>query len=198
LLVRKACEARTMHFDIAILQLIAYASFTLASLTVASVSLLFTFRQNFGWKPIVLPTSYANSIIGELYLEFEVWNRRKYPVVVLAEEVTFDLLSFEMPDNGPIDVELPTHWDLEGRKFSQKKEVRLEPNAHCGFSLTAPYNAHELARAWDERPSIKVYIFDPIKNRVIIVRSKKVEWHTKGHAGLLTSLLGPEGLDSLR
>lgn len=166
-----------MHIHIAILQFIAYASLTLASLTVASVSLLFAFRQNFGWKPIVLPTSYGCGDI-DLSLEFEVWNRRKYPVVVLAEEVTFSVLSFERPDKVPTDDEVPTHWYVDGRKFFLANKVRLEPNVHRSFSLTASYTAQNPAQVWDESASIKVYIFDPIKNREIIVCSKKVKWGT--------------------
>ncbi len=87
-----------MGFDIPTLQLIAYSALTCASVIVASVSLIFGYHQNFGWKPILFPTSIEIGHVGDnkyrLNIEFKVWNRRKYPIVVLTQDVDFEKLSY--------------------------------------------------------------------------------------------------------
>ncbi|WP_242914356.1 hypothetical protein [Brevundimonas pishanensis] len=65
---------------------------------------MFSFRQQMGWRPIVVFKSYGvesgniNSddpnILGsngKLYcsIEFEIWNRRKYPIVINVVDVSF-------------------------------------------------------------------------------------------------------------
>ena len=43
--------------DTQTLQLMAYVTLTLSSVIVAGTSLFIAYRQNFGWKPIIFPSS---------------------------------------------------------------------------------------------------------------------------------------------
>jgi hypothetical protein len=91
-----------LAFDVPTLQLIAYSALTCASVIVASVSGLLAFRQSIGWKPIVFPTSHGFGRLNDdepdglskATLEFEVWNRRKYPIIVIGAQVDFETLDF--------------------------------------------------------------------------------------------------------
>jgi hypothetical protein len=64
------------------LQWIAPTAPAVASVIVAVVALAFNYRQNRGWKPVilVLQCGFDQPFAS---IEFEVWNRRKYPVVIL-------------------------------------------------------------------------------------------------------------------
>jgi hypothetical protein len=166
-------------FDVPALQLIAYSSLTGASIIVASVSVFLAFRQNFGWRPIVMPTSYGGGgSNSEIEIEFEVWNRRKYPIMVLAQELTFKTLTFVKENRALTDEELGTEWTRNGRTFQLSKKILLDPNSHHRFSLAAEYKTDKPERVWDEIASIKVYIFDPNKNRELLIGSGKVKWST--------------------
>jgi hypothetical protein len=72
------CGGAAVAFDIPILQLVAYSSLTCASVLVASVSAMFGYRQNFGWKPILFHTglgydpTLANSKKLYVDIDFEV------------------------------------------------------------------------------------------------------------------------------
>jgi hypothetical protein len=172
-----------LAFDVPTLQLIAYSALTCASIIVASVSLFLGFRQNFGWKPIVLYTSYGYGPHDveeyEVSVEFEVWNRRRYPIVLLMQEVHFRKLTFvqlRKPERS--EEEFTTEWGLTERKFNLLKKVLLEPNSHHGFELRAACDLDTPQRIREESTSIRVYYFDPIKNRELIAKSTKIEWKT--------------------
>jgi hypothetical protein len=74
--------------DAAAMQWIASTALTLAGVAIASVAATFGYRQNYGWKPVVLVTSHGFGGIGrntesfDATCQFEFWNRRKYPVVI--------------------------------------------------------------------------------------------------------------------
>jgi hypothetical protein len=77
----------------ATLQLVAYVSLMLSSVVVALTSLFIAYRQNFGWKPIVFLSSFGGG--GGRYgytvtIEFEFWNRKKYPVTVRRVSVKYE------------------------------------------------------------------------------------------------------------
>jgi hypothetical protein len=60
---------------------------TAMSTIVAVVALIFTYRQNVGWRPVALVTASSMSGTGgtwefKLSLTVEFWNRRKYPVSI--------------------------------------------------------------------------------------------------------------------
>lgn len=163
-----------MAFDVSTLQLIAYSSLTCASVTVASVSVFLAYRQNFGWEPIALITSYGYTSDSEVTLDFEIWNRRKYPITVLNQEVTFISLDvtgqqLDEPDPDP-------EWHLQEGIFYYMKKVLLEPNSHQHFSIVARYKQATPSPLQKAAASVTVDIFDPIKNRERVITSKTIKW----------------------
>jgi len=85
--------------ELTIAQIFAYVTLTVTGLTVAVVSLVFLYRQNFGWKPIVLVVSKGlRGKGGEdtvlLIFEFEAWNRRNYPIVIRRASLDFENIKF--------------------------------------------------------------------------------------------------------
>jgi hypothetical protein len=75
------------------MQWIASTALTVASLIVAVVALRFSYRSNHGWAPIIYIIRQGLSHMGngeeKLTIQFEVWNRRKYPIVINACGVSF-------------------------------------------------------------------------------------------------------------
>jgi hypothetical protein len=169
--------SKAVTFDVPTLQLIAYSAFTFASITVACVSLFLAYRQNFGWKPIILWTRRRLTIKDlpyELSLGFEVWNRRKYPIVIVGQCVGFQKLTFVRTGKPPAK-ELGTDWDLDERLFENHHSVLLDPNSHHQFSLTTGFETSEPEKAEDVA-RIVIFYFDPIKNRFLTIRSEKVKF----------------------
>jgi hypothetical protein len=147
---------------------------------VASVSVVLGYRQNFGWKPIILPTSHGFGTLKEdepdglakATFEFEVWNRRKYPIIVQDAHVNFETLNSVFTESGTIPQE--EMWDGDGRTFSgHDYSLVLDPNAHPKFPLGFACEN----RRWDEihdTVRIRVRYYDPIKNRYRTAKAKTV------------------------
>src|SRR5262249_37712467 len=127
-----------------------------------------------------------------LIFEFEVWNRRKYPVVLVGEKIYFEQVPFAQKGMASLDddwnVSVGTHrrydfWNSPHEVidvFRAKKDV-LEPNAHRRFSLSLPCDAGtDNANVWDGRgrANIRVDYFDPIKNKELIIKSYTLKWST--------------------
>lgn len=60
------------------------------STVVASVALVFSYRQNVGWKPILLALEASVGDDKVLRLRIEFWNRRKYPLTLTYLYVGID------------------------------------------------------------------------------------------------------------
>lgn len=70
---------------------IASLASTITSAVLASVALLFSYRQNIGWPPIAFLTASglkAGNGKKSVTVTVELWNRRKYPVVVRQISMT--------------------------------------------------------------------------------------------------------------
>jgi hypothetical protein len=85
---------------VALLQLVSSSVLALTTAIIAGTALSLNYRQNYGWKPVVLVGNLSNSWDWpdmdderwakephaedrrQFSIEFEVWNRRKYPVSV--------------------------------------------------------------------------------------------------------------------
>jgi len=154
-----------------ILQLVAYTCLTAASVIVAIVSALFGYRQNFGWSPIVLVTSHGIGAGGEhkdrfdALLDFEFWNRRKYPVQVAGVKVTIDTVEFiyepAMHERG---------WSRVGDSFYSHPKARLEPGAHEGFMFSAPFKRVSLDTL-TANATVEITYFDPVKGKYVAASS---------------------------
>lgn len=159
--------------DASIIQLVAYTCLTGASVIVAIVSALFGYRQNFGWSPIVLVTSHGIGAGGEdtnrfeALLDFEFWNRRKYPVLVAGMKVTIDTVEFiydpAIHEDG---------WSRIGDSFYSHQKVRLEPAAHRGFAFSAPFKRVSLDTL-KANATIEITYFDPVKGKYVAASSAR-------------------------
>jgi hypothetical protein len=173
---------QTVSFDVSFFQIIASLALTLASFTVAAVSLYFTYRHNRGWKPIILVIAQARVAHGrdmppnEIWLVFEVWNRKKYPIVIDQVTVTFSKLDFiDPPHHDEIESESDKgkiQWFREGKEFESYHQTSLDQNAKHTFHLAAPYKPD--GKGDEDKARISVRYFDPIRNKYRKVKSQKI------------------------
>ena len=151
--------------DTQTLQLIAYVSLTLSSVIVASTSLFIAYRQNFGWKPIVFLSSYGGG--GGRYgytvtIEFEFWNRKKYPVTMRRVSVEYEM---QVMDRNSQNV-LSEGWHIEGEHLLvHEKYETVNPGTAKRHDLVAPVEKSQIDLK--ENVTVTLFYFDPIKNRII-------------------------------
>lgn len=159
-------------------QVISTAVLTVVGLCVALASLLVAYRNNFGWRPIIIipgwgmranptgkegdgaprPADYDNTA----EIPIEVWNRRKYPVVVrhvvvsISEKVQFEVIA---PLTGHRE-----GWHMNSVSTSLIEPVTVAPSSHHVFNCEVPFRttSYDAARA---RMDIAVSYFDPRKNK---------------------------------
>jgi hypothetical protein len=169
-----------LAFDVPTLQLIAYSALTCASVFVASVSAIMGYHQNFGWKPFILLKSHGYGGpfdrgkdppgVRKLTLEFEVWNRRKYPIVLLGAQIDFEKLDFVHTDFGSIPPdELWQH--TGGRAFENYYSDRIEPNSYYVCKLGFAYKGQGIEL--DDCVRIKITYFDPNRNRYRTAKARQ-------------------------
>jgi hypothetical protein len=155
-----------------IAQFVAYVMLTLASVTVAVVSLAFAYRQNFGWSPIALSTGHglANRAPDtehyDAVINFEIWNRRKYPVVVRSVVVKFSVVDIQCHVRG---WKYPEQWHVQGRDVMHRGEIVLEPSGHHKFEARAPFKRRPLDDLADP-VVVELAIYDPRRNRIETLR----------------------------
>lgn len=85
-----------------IMQFIAYVTLTATGITVAVISLRHSYRNNFGWPPILLDVTHGlksknfeDRLGCAIFIELELWNRRTYPVVLRRLVFTSSRLKFD-------------------------------------------------------------------------------------------------------
>lgn len=168
-----------MSFEVSFFQIVASLALTFASLTVAIVSAYFTFRHNRGWKPIILVLAAgragpANTPPKEILLLFEVWNRKKYPIVIDTITVAFSKFDFIGPTHDDeVEITEKTQWFRDGRTFDSHHDVSLEQNSKSTFSILAEYKPADPKDK--ERACISVRYFDPIRNKYREVKSRIID-----------------------
>jgi hypothetical protein len=150
-----------------IVQLIAYVTLTLASIIVGVVSALFAYRNNFGWKPLALVVGHSlegmgGSTIWDAPLKFEIWNRRKYPIVVRSIVVEFSNLPLrpETFHTSPTDA-----WFRQGKSFHSRGTTTLSPSTQREFTVVAPIAEGTTLDDVAALARIKIYYFDPLYNK---------------------------------
>ena len=185
-----------MTFDVSTLQLISYTALTCASVTVAAVSCYTTYCQHRGWTPIILMTHLARSTLTThhgrseapsspkhgLMVVFEVWNRRKYPIVLNEVSIAFQRFIFSdmpgMENNTQRGIEIPygdkTLWFRDGRNYTTYPSDPVGSNAHAAFQIDAPYQHGNDAKATKEIARVTVRYFDPIRNRYLKIKSRRI------------------------
>lgn len=165
-----------------ILQLIAYVSLTLGSVIVASVSLFVAYRQNRGWKPVLIVTTRGSGLIMPdpkslefnkefqlSHIGFEVWNRRKYPILLRTVEIKFH-------EREPVSTAMPGYepskdWLIGLTSMSctfGAKSILLPASEHMEFRATAPFKVSDKDLITD-RIDVRVYYFDPVRDKHFII-----------------------------
>lgn len=129
-----------MAENITFWQLVAYIMLTVASVTVALVSLVLAYRQHIGWKPIVIFTGHGVRGLPRFpnhygaIIHFEVWNRQRYPVVIRSMSLIFEGLEID-PDLQ--DFTYDRQWIISGNKLVSLYKVQptIAPTTHQSFKL---------------------------------------------------------------
>jgi hypothetical protein len=150
-------------FDLSAMQWIASTALTLARVTIALVAALFAYRQNYGWKPAILVLSKgfgpdANGV-HIAYVDFEVWNRRKYPIVIHGVEIKFG--SLKLDHRWEKHEWTKSDWWIFHNKLCHRPNMRLDLASHHLFQPRIPFKQQKVE---DETIKIDVYYFDPIAN----------------------------------
>lgn len=183
-----------MTFDVPTLQLISYIALTCASVTVAAVSCYTAYRQHRGWKPVILVTHRARGETRSgpkgpsyaprhgLLVVFEVWNRRKYPIVLNQVTIAFQRFTFcDMPgmeEDPQRGIEIPfgekTLWFRDGRNYTTYPPGPVGSNEHTMFHIDAPYEFSNDTKATKEVARLTVRYFDPIRNCYLKIKSRPI------------------------
>jgi hypothetical protein len=169
-----------MSFDVSFFQIVASLALTFASVTVAVVSTYLTLRHNRGWKPIILVIAQARAAPGQdlpsdqIWLVFEVWNRKKYPIVIDRVTVAFSRLDLIEPRRlEEVEIEKgEIQWVLEDKEFESYLQVSLDQNAKHTFHLAARYKPD--GKGDNDKARISVCYFDPIRNKYRKVTSHRI------------------------
>lgn len=150
---------------------IASVASTIASVLIAAVALLFSYRQNVGWKPALL---LHNATMGRgavkdkdttnLSIKVELWNRRKYPVVVTW--VAADLKGAEARDEPFTGSDQPYFRDGRWSVVYQKV---VQPHAFHEQTITFGISRQSLDAMRPEF-DVRVTFYDPIKNKDDVVK----------------------------
>ncbi len=162
-------EATTLPtLDLSLMQWISSTVLTLASLTIAYVAVTFGYRQNYGWPPVLLVLSHGvGGLSGEedyvAHVDFEFWNRRKYPVIVHFVEMKFGNLTLgTIPEQSPSGES--ARWYIFHNKLIQREHVGLDPASRHLFEPRVPFKRQPLDDL-TEIVKIDVFYFDPIANK---------------------------------
>jgi len=161
--------------DTAFLQLIASSVFALAGAIIAATAATVSYRNNFGWRPVVLFLRYEwggdREFPGYIPIEvkFEFWNRQKYPLAI--REIKVFLGDVELA-SGENEIGVSPDWAIIQKDvlFFKSSEQGLEANRHIAFKVRAPITAQE--SGYDHAVRIWVNYFDPIRNKNMVAEAK--------------------------
>lgn len=176
--------------NVALAQLIAYICLTITSVIVATVSLRFSYRQNFGWAPLMIVSTHGHesefgpgkdeSIIRAT-VEFEVWNRRTYPIILEGAEIRFrqDILEPSVPS---LDNE--SAWWVEAPSVCAYLErLAVKNGEHHAYKLSVPMKPGLDFKDIDGMIDIEVTCFDPRREREYKLK-QSYRYHFKSAAEL--------------
>lgn len=154
-------------------QVVAYVILTLASVVVASVQFALARRQNYGWRPVLF-LRYSEHVtihpgdVPYVSFGFEVWNRRRYPILVRDVFVSTENMSFHgVPPDQPIG----NFWQLGNKTLVASDEFVIEPASHIAHELALPLPLPPSGTV-REKISIKVNYFDPRLKRDVTLDSQ--------------------------
>jgi hypothetical protein len=145
-------------------EVVASIASTVMATVVSTVALVFSYRQNVGWKPVALVTKGMLSGTGgttchTLHLSVEFWNRRKFPVALRLAKA--NVTGVEILDS---DSSSPGCSDFV-RKNSAVKELNIliEPSRSEKIDFELSFENQSLD-AMRPHFNIELRYFNPHKN----------------------------------
>lgn len=162
-------------------QLIAYTCLTITTIIIAILSLKFSYRQHYGWKPILMLVTkgmQAGKIDSEYlindqksddfhmyaWIQFDFWNRHTYPIVIEKASVRFsqDILDRSREGNAKKDA-LWVFMSKTGHQYRER--FVIESGKHHSFNLLAQMKRDQSLDAIDAKVRVSVTYFDPRKKK---------------------------------
>lgn len=179
-----------LSLNVPLAQLSAYTTLTLTSIIVATVSLRFSYRQNFGWRPLLIVSTHGmESPFGPdadpdkvlAVVEFEVWNRHTYPLIIDGVDVKFrqDILA---DSESRVDNENPW-WVSDKSHCSYMERLVVKNGEHQSFRLSLPMKKGQSLDVIDDLIDIHVLCFDPRRERKYKIK-QKYHYHFKSRSQL--------------
>lgn len=136
-------------------------------------------RNNFGWSPMVIALSWGGGSDRDglfINIAFEVWNRRKYPIVIRSIELNYEGITLVPTENY-----VPGEWYVPRWRTScirRERAERIEPNSHVEISVRQTIeDVSSLDATISETPTISVRYFDPRLGRIARLAAKE-SWQT--------------------
>lgn len=144
-------------------QIVANITTTVAGLCVSVASLVFGYRNNFGWKPLAIVLSHGSEGTNKpelinVTLRFEVWNRRKYPIALRAIKIAYP--SYLLIESQPYP------WiGIEPKELYRPLEEQLAPTTHKEFSTSVTHDRTKRQNSRSPLAVVAIYYFDPRLNK---------------------------------
>jgi hypothetical protein len=142
--------------------------FGIAASVVAWMAYRVSVRANYGWRPFIFLGGYSlggGNRKTEFNVEFQVWNRRRYPIVIYEMTLSFSLARFKSVE----DFEDPTSedWTVRSeRSVGKYCNVVLDPSTSKSFDMNLIVDAEIMMEA----PTIEVRYLDTVANKMRKVR----------------------------
>jgi hypothetical protein len=153
-------------------RLVSSIFFGFGSLVVSLLAINVTYRNNFGWKPLVLLIWYGKaSQLGKhvLRCRFEIWNRRKYPLVVREIQVSFGPTRLENEDGF-----MPNHWSPTARGnlgLRMPDGITLEPNQKMPYLAEWDVHSRDAAVGGKKPVEVWAHVYDPKNDSSYVIRA---------------------------
>jgi len=124
----------TITLDLPTMQWVSTTALTLASLTVSIVAAIIGYRNSRGWEPVLLLSvdGLASGIPGaSISVKFEIWNRRKYPIVIRFIEIS--LREHQLLNDERKQLQDWENWWIFHNKVCHQASTTVEPGKHESF-----------------------------------------------------------------
>ena len=156
-------------------QVVAYISLTLTTIIVGIAALIFTYRNNFGWKPrcLHIKDGFGHPLyqpeMWTFLLTFDVWNMRKYPIAIKSISVRPTKLRFntetimeEWEALTPEEISRTSNW--------RQSDIVLAPVSSQTIEAEGVFvDPGDTARVF-ETVVVTVTYFDPRKKKMCIAK----------------------------
>lgn len=170
--------------SVAKLQFAATTVLAFGSLSIAAVASLFAYRNYFGWKPLIYVAA-REGCAGEydawIGASFEIWNRRKYPVLLHRVGLRYHGVSLAAVSTEGFDTAGGSSeftWKVLKGQIECDPDLALEPNERRRFAAFGSVDLSGGPVAFDHAMVQAIY-YDPRTTKFELIRADtKHEEHT--------------------